>query len=34
MSRQLLPWTHYRELIRVENREARTWYENLRETLC
>ena len=27
VSRQLLPWTHYRELIRVENREARTWYE-------
>lgn len=24
---QLLPWTHYRELIRVENKEARTWYE-------
>lgn len=23
---QLLPWTHYRELIRVENKEARTWY--------
>lgn len=27
MSRQLLPWTHYRELIRVENAEARAWYE-------
>ena len=26
-SRQLLPWTHYRELIRVENPEARKWYE-------
>lgn len=24
---QLLPWTHYRELIRVENAEARAWYE-------
>lgn len=24
---QLLPWTHYRELIRVENTEARRWYE-------
>ncbi len=24
---QLLPWTHYRELIRVENAEARKWYE-------
>lgn len=24
-SQQLLPWTHYRELIRVENREARQW---------
>ena len=23
----LLPWTHYRELIRVENAEARKWYE-------
>lgn len=23
---QLLPWTHYRELIRVENEEARNWY--------
>ena len=27
VSRQLLPWTHYRELIRVENQEARKWYE-------
>lgn len=26
-SRQLLPWTHYRELIRVDNPEARKWYE-------
>lgn len=26
MSSQLLPWTHYRELIRVENEEARNWY--------
>ena len=24
---QLLPWTHYRELIRVENADARRWYE-------
>jgi len=24
---QLLPWTHYRELIRVENADARKWYE-------
>ena len=23
---QLLPWTHYRELIRVENKDAREWY--------
>lgn len=23
----LLPWTHYRELIRVEDAEARSWYE-------
>lgn len=23
----ILPWTHYRELIRVENKEAREWYE-------
>lgn len=27
VSQQLLPWTHYRELIRVENAEARVWYE-------
>jgi predicted nuclease of restriction endonuclease-like (RecB) superfamily len=26
VSPQLLPWTHYRELIRVENEEARNWY--------
>lgn len=26
-TRQLLPWTHYRELIRVENEQARAWYE-------
>ena len=34
VSQQLLPWTHYRELIRVENHEARQWYEQeaLRET--
>lgn len=25
--RQLLPWTHYRELIRVDNPAARAWYE-------
>lgn len=33
-SRQLLPWTHYRELIRVESADARKWYEQeaLRET--
>jgi predicted nuclease of restriction endonuclease-like (RecB) superfamily len=24
---QLLPWTHYRELIRVDNPDARAWYE-------
>ncbi len=24
---KLLPWTHYRELIRVENPKARAWYE-------
>ncbi len=24
---KLLPWTHYRELIRVEDTEAREWYE-------
>ena len=31
---QLLPWTHYRELIRVENEDARRWYEQeaLRKT--
>lgn len=27
VSPKLLPWTHYRELIRVENAEARKWYE-------
>ena len=27
VSPRLLPWTHYRELIRVENPEARAWYE-------
>lgn len=27
VSPKLLPWTHYRELIRVENAEARVWYE-------
>ena len=27
MNPQLLPWTHYRELIRVENADARKWYE-------
>ena len=26
-SQKLLPWTHYRELIRVEDAEARRWYE-------
>ena len=26
-SRQLLPWTHYRELIRVDDPDARLWYE-------
>ena len=26
VSRQLLPWTLYRELIRVENADARRWY--------
>ncbi len=26
-NQQLLPWTHYRELIRVENPDARKWYE-------
>lgn len=34
LSQQLLPWTHYRELIRVEDDSAREWYmqEALRET--
>ena len=27
VSRNLLPWTHYRELIRVEDATARVWYE-------
>ena len=27
VSPQLLPWTHYRELIRVDNADARKWYE-------
>lgn len=27
MRPQLLPWTHYRELIRVDNPDARAWYE-------
>ncbi len=27
VSPKLLPWTHYRELIRVENEDARKWYE-------
>ena len=27
VSPQLLPWTHYRELIRVEDATARVWYE-------
>lgn len=26
-SPKLLPWTHYRELIRVEDTDARKWYE-------
>lgn len=26
-SLQMLPWTHYRELIRVEDADARAWYE-------
>ncbi len=26
-SPKLLPWTHYRELIRVEDADAREWYE-------
>lgn len=25
--RPLLPWTHYRELIRIDNGDARKWYE-------
>lgn len=25
--RPLLPWTHYRELIRIEDKAARDWYE-------
>ena len=34
LSQQLLPWTHYRELIRVEDDSARELYmqEALRET--
>ena len=34
VSPKLLPWTLYRELIRVEDAEARKWYEQeaLRET--
>ena len=27
VSPQLLLWTHYRELIRIENADARKWYE-------
>ena len=27
VSPQLLPWSHYNELLRVENDEARKWYE-------
>lgn len=27
LSTKLLPWTHYRELIRVDNTQARKWYE-------
>jgi len=27
LSRKILPWTHYRELIRVENPIVRKWYE-------
>lgn len=27
ISVHILPWTHYRELIRVENKDARKWYE-------
>ena len=26
-SRQLLPWTHYSKLIRVDDSDARLWYE-------
>lgn len=26
LRQQLLPWTHYRELIRVEDDVARQWY--------
>lgn len=26
LSPKLLPWSHYNELIRVENEEARNWY--------
>lgn len=29
VSQQLLPWTHYRELIRVENATARACYDQL-----
>lgn len=34
LSTKILPWTHYRELIRVDNPDARKWYEQeaLRET--
>ena len=27
VSQQLLPWTHYRELLRVTDNDARQWYE-------
>ncbi len=27
VSQQLLPWTHYRELLRVSDQQARQWYE-------
>lgn len=27
LSRKILPWTHYRELIRVEDPIVRGWYE-------
>lgn len=27
VSQQLLPWTHYRELLRVTDNDARKWYE-------